>query len=216
MKTKALRKTIVIAAMITLLGGNLLTGFGQNNYVYAVDETTQSVMVEDFEDGISDVKFNPKRMYDATLHLEDNKKHVRNGQYSARIDYDMIGIVDNPSQIEVGYKTGNIPVTGYPTKVGMWVYGNNEGHLLTTKFRDKGGSSFQAEFYDQNQMGIDWSGWKYIEADVPQGKPGPVVLELFFQLKQSNMSKKNKGSIWVDDIAFIYKELDEDKDVPNI
>ncbi|UVI30608.1 S-layer homology domain-containing protein [Paenibacillus spongiae] len=216
MKSKVLRKTVVIASVITLLGGGLHTGARQNNHVYAADETTPSVMVEDFEDGLSDVRFNPKRMYEATLHLEDNKKHVRNGQYSARIDYDMIGIVDNPSQIEVGYKTGNIPVTGYPAKVGMWVYGNNEGHLLTTKFRDSGGSSFQAEFYDENEIGIDWYGWKYIEADVPQGKPGPVVLELFFQLKQSNMSKKNKGSIWVDDITFIYEELEEDKDVPVI
>lgn len=216
MKAKVLRKTIVIASIITLLGGGLHTGFGQKNHVFAVDEASPNIIIEDFEDGISDVKFNPKRMYEATLHLENNKKHVRNGQYSARIDYDMIGIVDNPSQIEVGYKTGNIPVTGYPTKVGMWVYGNNEGHLLTTKFRDKGGSSFQAAFYDENQMGVDWSGWKYIEADVPQGRPGPIVLELFFQLKQSNMSKKNKGSIWVDDITFIYKELDEDKEVPTI
>jgi 3',5'-cyclic AMP phosphodiesterase CpdA len=216
MKAKVFRKTLVIASIMSLLGGGLHTGFGPNNHVYAVDGSAPSAIVEDFEDGISDVKFNPKRMYNATLHLEDNKKLVRNGQYSARIDYDMIGIVDNPSQIEVGYKTGNIPVTGYPTKVGMWVYGNNEGHLLTTKFRDGGGSSFQAEFYDQNQMGIDWSGWKYIEAAVPQGKPGPIVLELFFQLKQSNMSKKNKGSIWVDDITFIYQEVDEDKDVPTI
>ncbi|OZQ68757.1 hypothetical protein CA600_04870, partial [Paenibacillus sp. VTT E-133280] len=211
-----LRKTIVIASAITLLVGGLNTGFSQNNYAYAADDAKPSVVVEDFEDGINDVKFNPKRMYNATLHLEDNKKLVRNGQYSARIDYDMIGIVDNPSQIEVGYKTGNIPVTGYPTKVGMWVYANNEGHLLTTKFRDIGGSSFQAEFYDVNQVGINWSGWKYIEADVPQGKPGPIVLELFFQLKQSDMSKKNKGSIWVDDITFIYDEVEEDKDVPAI
>lgn len=100
------RKTIVIASAITLLGGGFNTGFSQNNYVYAADDTTPSILVEDFEDGINDVKFNPKRMYNATLHLEDNKKLVRNGQYSARIDYDMIGIVDNPSQIEVGYKTG--------------------------------------------------------------------------------------------------------------
>ena len=121
-----LRKTIVIASVITLLGGGLNTGFSQNNYVYAADDATPSVMVEDFEDGITDVKFNPKRMYGATLHLEDNKKRVRNGQYSARIDYDMIGIVDNPSHIDGGYRTGNIPVTCSATKVGMWVYSNNE------------------------------------------------------------------------------------------
>lgn len=213
MKANRLNKTIVIASLASLLGG--LQG-GPIHPVYAAEGSAPSVLVEDFEDGISDVKFNPKRMYSASLHLEDDKKHVRNGQYSARIDYDMIDIVDNPSQIEVGYKAGRIPVAGYPVKVGMWVYGNNEGHLLTTKFRDQGGSSFQAEFYDENDTGINWQGWKYIEAAVPQGKTGPIVLELFFQLKQSNMSKKNKGSIWVDDITFIYEETDEDRDVPVI
>ncbi|MGO4537404.1 S-layer homology domain-containing protein [Paenibacillus sp. 2TAB19] len=214
--TKESRKTLIIAFVLTLLGVELLSGFGPNPLVQAADGTA-SVIVEDFEDGISDVKFNPKRMYEATLHLEDNAKYVRNGQYSARIDYDMIGIVDNPSQIEVGYQS-YMPVTGYPIKVGMWVYGNNEGHLLTTKFREQGGSgsSFQSEFYDAATNGINWTGWKYIEADVPQGKTGPIVLELFFQLKQSDMSKKNKGSIWVDDIRFIYEEADEDHDVPVI
>ncbi|MFS0724671.1 S-layer homology domain-containing protein [Paenibacillus sp. 1P07SE] len=216
MKGIVFRKLVLLLSTITLLGGGLFTGFGPKPVVYAAGEAAPYLMIEDFEAGISHVNFNPKRMYDATLHLEDNKAYVRNGQYSARIDYDMIGIVDNPSQIEVGYQAGRIPVTGYPIKVGMWVYGNNEGHLLTTKFRDHSGSSFQAEFYDETQQGIDWQGWKYIEADVPQGKPVPIVLELFFQLKQSDMSKKNKGSLWVDDIIFIYEEMDEDREVPAI
>ncbi len=216
MKANAFRKTMMIASMVTLLGGGLLPGFAPNKRVYAAVEPAPSVMVEDFEDGISDVKMNSKRIYSATLNLESNQKYVRNGQHSARIDYDMIGILDNPSQIEVGYTSGRVQQTRYPTKVGMWVYGNNDGHLLTTKFRDNAGDSFQAEFYDENQIGVNWTGWKYIVADVPQGLPEPIKLELFFQLKESKMSKKNKGSIWVDDISFIYSDVDEDKDVPNI
>ncbi|GBF76371.1 hypothetical protein PA598K_04837 [Paenibacillus sp. 598K] len=209
------KKTVAIVSLAAMMGA-LNWGWAAEPRVEASDAPPAILVVEDFEDGIADVKFNPKRMYDATLHLEDRPKLVRNGQYSARIDYDMIDVVDNPSQIEVGYTAGRIPVTGYPAKVGMWVYGNNEGHLLTTKFRDQGGSSFQAEFYDETSAGINWSGWKYIEAAVPQGKSGPIVLELFFQLKQSNMSKKNKGSLWVDDITFIYEETGEDRDVPLI
>ncbi len=213
--TNERHKMAITAFSMMMLVVQLLSGVGPNAVVQAADENVSSVIVEDFEDGISDIKFNPKRMAEATLHVEDNKKYVRNGQYSARIDYDMIDIVDNPSQIEVGYKS-YFPITGYPIKVGMWVYGNNEGHLLTTKFRESGGSgsSFQAEFYDDSMNGVNWKGWKYIEADIPQGKKGPIVLELFFQLKQSNMSKKNKGSIWVDDIRFVYEEDQEDHDVP--
>lgn len=216
---KGWRKKIMLSLAFALLGTDLLTGMGTKAYVQAADGD-ESIIVEDFEDGISDVKFTPKRLYEASMHLEtleslESNKYVRNGEHSARIDYDMIDIVDNPSHIEVGYQSSQ-PVTGYPIKVGMWVYGHNEGHLITTKFRDGNGSSFQAEFYDDTTDGINWTGWKYVEADVPQGKPGPIVLELFFQLKQSDMSKKNKGSIWVDDIRLIYEEVDEDLDVPVI
>ncbi|OBR68892.1 hypothetical protein A7K91_25755 [Paenibacillus oryzae] len=214
MRAKRLRKIVLIASILSLLGG-IQAGYAPRHQVHAAEPVAE-VVIEDFEDGISDVKFNPKRMYEATLHLEEDEKRVRNGRYSARIDYDMIGIVDNPSQIEVGYNAGRIPVEQYPQKVGMWVYGNDEGHLLTTKFRDKNGSSFQAEFYDETNDGINWSGWKYVQADVPQGKAAPIVLELFFQLKQSNMALKNKGSIWIDDITFIYGESNEDKEVPTI
>jgi hypothetical protein len=215
---KEWRKKVIFSLVITLLGVELLAAMGGKASVHAADGSDSIVMVEDFEDEnvIADIKFNPKRMHEATLHLESNPKYVRNGEHSARIDYDMIDIVDNPSHIEVGYQSGHQPISGYPTKVGMWVYGHNEGHLLTTKFRELEGrgSSFQAEFYDADNDGINWTGWKYIEADIPQGKQGPIILELFFQLKQSDMSKKNKGSIWVDDIRFIYGEVDEDNDVP--
>ena len=174
------------------------------------------VMLEDFENGLGNVRLEKKRVFDGSLSLESNPKYVRNGAYSARIDYDMIGIEDNPSQISIGAVPYTIPIQGYPQKIGMWVYANKDGHLLTTKFRDGNSSSFEMEHYADESVGIDWTGWRYLEVDIEQGKPAPIVLELFLQMKQRDIGKKNKGSIWVDDIRLIYDPVDEDTTVPTL
>jgi len=172
------------------------------------------VMLENFEtNGLNKVRLEKKRVFDGNLSLETNPKYVRSGLYSARMDYDMIGILDNPSQISIGAAGTTMPIPGYPKKIGMWVYGNNDGHLLTTKFRDGKGSSFTMDLTDDT-LGVNWSGWRYLEVELDQGKPEPIVLELFLQMKQSDLSKKNKGSIWVDDIRLIYDPVDEDMTVP--
>ncbi|WP_168735967.1 S-layer homology domain-containing protein [Cohnella fermenti] len=175
------------------------------------------LMLENFEAGSAGVvRLNPKRVVSASASIETDPQHVRNGTYSLRIDYDMIDVVDNPSQLELYPASGNIAIAGKPIKVGMWVYGNNDGHLLTTKFRDSGGSSFTPEYYEDETIGVNWTGWKYIEVEVPQNKIEGSSLELLFQLKQSDMAKKNKGSIWIDDVQLIYEDTGADHEVPAI
>ncbi|MFC3800841.1 S-layer homology domain-containing protein [Cohnella sp. GCM10012308] len=174
-------------------------------------------ILEDFESGsASVVKLNPKRVVSAGVSIEDDKQYVRNGNYSLKIDYDMIDVVDNPSQLELAPGAGSIAIQGNPIKVGLWVYGNNDGHLLTTKFRDSKGSSFTPEYYADSSVGVNWTGWKYIEVDVPQDKILGSSLELYFQVKQSDMSKKNKGSLWIDDVQLIYVDKGLDHEVPAI
>lgn len=175
------------------------------------------MMLEDFESGNAGVvKLNPKRVVSAGASIETDKQHVRNGNYSLKIDYDMIDVVDNPSQLELAPGTGSIAVQGKPIKVGLWVYGSNDGHLLTTKFRDSKGSSFTPAYYADDTVGVNWTGWKYIEVDVPQDKIEGSLLELYFQVKQSDMSKKNKGAIWIDDVQLIYEDKGIDREVPAI
>lgn len=175
------------------------------------------LMLENFESGNAGaVKLNPKRVVSASASIEDDIEHVRNGNYSLKIDYDMIDVVDNPSQLELAPGAGSIAIQGKPLKVGLWVYGSNDGHLLTTKFRDSKGSSFTPQYYADASVGVNWTGWKYIEVDVPQDKIEGSSLELYFQLKQSDMSKKNKGSVWIDDVQLIYEDKGLDREVPAI
>lgn len=174
------------------------------------------VPVEGFEDGLVDkVRFVQKRSFAGSMSLESDPKYVRNGNHSVKVDYDFIGIKDNPSYVYVGPVPAAIPVQGYPKKVGMWLYGNNDGHVITSKFRDGSGKSFEVEYLDE-KVGVNWTGWKYIETELPQDKPLPLVMEIYMQIEQTDFEKKNKGAVWVDDVRWIYGETNEDTSVPEL
>lgn len=48
----------------------------------------------------------------------------------------------------------------------MWVYANNEGHGLTSKFYVSATGKSKTYEIRSEEIGIDWSGWKYVEAEI--------------------------------------------------
>ncbi|MBT2289192.1 S-layer homology domain-containing protein [Paenibacillus albidus] len=174
-----------------------------------------TLVIEDFEHNLSDNVLVQKRNFSGAMSLESDPRHVRSGLNSVRMDYDYIGIKENPSYIYVG-PAAPLTLTGIPQKIGMWVYGNNDGHLIFSKFRDGNGKSFEVEYLDPD-VGVNWTGWKYIEGDIPQDKVGPIKLEIYMRIEQSVMDKKNKGTVWVDDIRLVYEQdPGEDMGVPSL
>ncbi len=174
-----------------------------------------TVVIEDFENNLSDNVLVQKRNFSGAMSLESDPRHVRSGNNSVRLDYDYIGVKENPSYVYVG-PAAPYPVTGLPQKIGMWVYGNNDGHHIFSKFRDGNGKSFEVEYLDEN-VGVDWTGWKYIEGEIPQNKVGPIQLEIYMRIEQSIFEKKNKGTVWVDDVRLVYgQDPNEDMDVPTL
>ncbi|MDF2653280.1 MAG: hypothetical protein K0Q73_9085, partial [Paenibacillus sp.] len=116
--------------LATLALSMLLTGWLPVSVSHAA-EPSGAVVIEDFESGLDGkVRFDQRRNYSGSMTLETNPKYVRSGNQSVRIDYDYIGVKENPSYVYIGPNTNTIPITGRPTKIGMWVYGNNDGHSL--------------------------------------------------------------------------------------
>ncbi|WP_340022393.1 S-layer homology domain-containing protein [Paenibacillus sp. FSL K6-1096] len=182
----------------------------------AAAEPSGVVKVEDFEQvSLTDLTFDSARIHSGSLALETNPKYVHSGAKSLRIDYDFIGITDNPSQVAVGPAT-QLPLSDRtPKRIGMWVYANQEGHGLTSKFYVSSTGKSKTYEIRSEETGIDWSGWKYVEADIGSDLTMPGTLAFYFQMKERQMSKKNKGSIWIDDVRLIYDEpINEDMDVP--
>lgn len=208
----------VLSAMLALLVAlaGLFGGWAPGKLA-AADAPASVIVMEDFENGLDgQVRFDIRRSFSGSMTLESDPEFVRSGSHSVRLDYDFIGVKENPSYVYVGPSTYTIPIEGYPKKVGMWVYGNNDGHEIYSKFRDGNNKSFEVEYLDP-AVGVNWTGWKYIEAPMPQDKTGPLVMEIYMRIEQSNFTKKNKGAVWVDDVRFVYDDnLDEDMQNPTL
>ncbi|UKS25681.1 S-layer homology domain-containing protein [Paenibacillus sp. HWE-109] len=214
--SKRFKLAVNKATLIFLLLSVIIGVLPPEGLVTAESVAPKSVVIEDFENNLSDDVLIQKRNFSGAMSLESDPKHVRSGNNSVRIDYDYIGVKENPSYVYVGPAAGAIPITGAPKKIGMWIYGNNDGHLIFSKFRDSAGKSFEVEYLDEN-VGVNWTGWKYIEGALPTNRPTPFTLEIYMRIEQSIFDKKNKGTVWVDNVRLIYEDdANEDMTVPKL
>lgn len=140
---------------------------------------------------------------------------VRTGNSSMKIAYDFTG---KPGTSGVYAKAKSyIEIPDYPDKVGMWVYGDGKGHWLRSQFRDGNNEPFTVDFTTANP-GVDWTGWKYVEVKIPEGKVAPIKLDLIVRYMETNTSKKGAGAIYIDDITATYGsttvEIEDEEEVP--
>lgn len=141
----------------------------------------------------------------------DNTKKVR-GTYSGKFYYDNANL---PTFIEI-YRgangTGNpYKLAGHPWGIGVWVYGNNSGHMINAQIMDAGGEVYRLPLTPGT--GINWSGWKHVIAQVDEsaehwggdlnGKIDyPISLTAIEIWAPSNWPYSS--TIWLDDIAGMY------------
>ncbi|PKM94093.1 MAG: hypothetical protein CVU84_11575 [Firmicutes bacterium HGW-Firmicutes-1] len=77
--------------------------------------------------------------------------------------------------------------------LGLNVYGNNSNLLLKGKLVDANNNAFNIAFSN----GIDFSGWKKLEASLPEGMAYPVKLERIYIASLKNTEALN-GAVYVD------------------
>src|SRR5699024_11036422 len=103
-------------------------------------------------------------------------------------------------------------IPGAPTAIGMWVYATPEaqGYWLRRQIYDGTGTAKPLNFTDQ-KTGIDWTGWKDVEAQIPKDYQGPyatfrkqVVRMMALKSGDENGSPQTKGSIFVDNMRAVY------------
>ncbi|UAC48375.1 metallophosphoesterase family protein [Bacillus aquiflavi] len=63
---------------------------------------------------------------------------------------------------------------------------------------------------------MDWKGWKYVEAPIPEGKATPLKLDLAVRVMETKNDHKNAGTIYVDNIRAVYGETNDDLINPEI
>lgn len=98
------------------------------------------------------------------------------------------------------FNNGGIQLDQRPSKLGMWVFGNEGGgHWLRGKLVDADGTAQTVDF----SSNVNWDGWKYVEAAVPGTMKAPIKLERIYMV-ETRAEAKNAGSILIDQLTASY------------
>lgn len=123
----------------------------------------------------------------------------KSGNSSGLLTYDFT-TTDAARAAYLVFNNGGISFDKPPTKIGLWVYGNEGGgHSLKAKLAGADGSVHNITL----AAAIDWSGWKYVEASIPSPLKVPVILERIYVV-ETNPQAKDTGRIYLDGLTAFY------------
>ncbi|MBE3584127.1 MAG: phosphodiester glycosidase family protein [Limnochordaceae bacterium] len=169
-------------------------------------------LIEDFDD-LADLTSDGARYRKVTLagaHLPGQP--VRWGKGAVQLSYDFTGQPSTSGAYVMirGYRE----LPGYPKRVGVWVYGDGAGHWLRGQLRDGTGTPFPVDFTDA-AGGVNWTGWRFVEADIPAGKTLPLRFDAL-RLMETHSDRKNAGVVYFDNLVAIYSDGPVDVEGPAI
>lgn len=125
--------------------------------------------------------------------LSNEQKH--SGKFSGKLTYDFTN-TEFTRAVYLAFPDGGIPLDPSTTKIGLWVYNT---HINTNWLR--------AEVYDTEgkkhplnlSPGMDWTGWKYVEAPVDNTSYTPSRLSRIYLVQFHPVA--DSGSIYMDDLT---------------
>ncbi|TCO24895.1 calcineurin-like phosphoesterase family protein [Kribbella steppae] len=93
--------------------------------------------------------------------------------------------------------TPQLTLPGQPQKLGAWVYGDGKGAWLRANAYTAAGGSPQTL---NIAAAVDWTGWKYVEADIPPGLAMPLRFWRIYVV-ETVPTRQYSGRIIVDDLT---------------
>ncbi|MEH7121987.1 MULTISPECIES: phosphodiester glycosidase family protein [unclassified Bacillus (in: firmicutes)] len=159
--------------------------------------TPEPILLEGFEGGIANYKASGARYNN--VKIENETSIVKTGKNSIKLSYDFSGTTGTSGAYVDAVKP--LAIKGAPKKIGMWVYGDGQGHWLRMQLKDADNKEIQLDF----TKNLDWTGWKYVEAVVPQVIKTPLIIDVPVRYMEVDDANKNSGIIYIDQIQAVYK-----------
>lgn len=166
----------------------------------------------------------------ATIVDRESGEPVRFGDKALRLDFDYTEAGGKPWGVYATLPSSHdLVLPGKPTAIGVWVYGTeeNQGLWLRMGILGANDASWAAlSLTDDgglgNNAGINWLGWKYVEADLTS-KEAPIkfiasqILRLMITTSAGNAPDyRPVGSVYFDNITVSYGSTNEDLHNPVI
>lgn len=216
MKTKQLHKIKVAALLFLLSLSGMITATAQTTGT-GVDPN--AVMMDDFESG-STSKWTARpgtRGEKMTFDLMNasNGDLVRFGNHALKVNIDFTNAQANQTltaQISPGTTGEALQIPGNASggkKLGMWVYATPgvQGMWMRVSTRPIGSSSGVTN--SDLASSINWTGWKYVQCDLPSGHEFHPDGIRFLVLK-SNVNYYVNGYVIIDNIRVTNQSFKED------
>lgn len=171
----------------------------------------------------------------------DDDEPVRFGQKSLKLNYDFTQCGAAVTEGACIGTTSGMTIPGVPTGIGVWVYapegvgiewegqGSQAGFWLRGYVKDGTGANVPYDFTlepkvieegSNQQPGIYWEGWKYLEADLTKLQaPYSIQPGMTFRLMYvggTKMGTKTANSVYFDNLQFVYGTNVDDIDNPII
>jgi len=209
--------------------GRIVVSYGNTSAYIDVVFPDPPDVIEDFESN-SNWSASKEKAKSATASVIENKDIAKSGTKVLKVDYDFT--LDNGVEkgiagayaYRVNPDTGeqlNINLSKDPAAIGMWVYGDNSRTWLRAQLKDGSGQKFYIDFTPEYNPstgtgGIDWTGWKYVEAKIPSGRKGPFTIEMPVRIMCTRDDMRTKGTLYIDRIQAVYTASASDNEPPVI
>lgn len=130
------------------------------------------------------------------------------GKYSGKLTYDFSSNLQSTRAAYLVFPEDGIPLDSNTSKIGVWVYNTHENtNWLRAELVDGNGEIQRVDF----KNGLDWVGWKYVEAMVDTIKSPARLTKIY--LAQIN-DIPDSGEIYFEQLSFknaTYQPFETDK-----
>ncbi|GIH15709.1 phosphodiester glycosidase family protein [Rugosimonospora africana] len=117
------------------------------------------------------------------------------GNHALRLTYDFTGQTSTSAAYAVA-APGPITLPSGAKKLALWVNGDGKGHWLRAMMSSQGTTNVPFTFANV----VDWTGWRRVVGDIPDGFSEPITL-LRVYIAETSQTNKNAGQLEFDGLA---------------
>ncbi|MCH1625091.1 phosphodiester glycosidase family protein [Ferdinandcohnia quinoae] len=178
--------------------GTITATYGNLSVKIPVQIGADNVIVESF-DTVDGWSVETARAT-ASLVKASSSEPKMQGTGAAKLSYDFS---NGDSGTAAAYLVPKKPITfsDKPDHIGIWTYGDGNGHWLRGLVTDGNGKEHTIDFTEEG--GLDWVGWKYAKATLPSDIALPIQVKQVYVVEPS-ASKQGKGTLYFDKLQAVY------------
>ena len=185
--------------------------------LFAVEAVTPAIPLEDFEKAGA-MRVATSR---ATAGFSISPERVHSGSGAGQLQFDFnVAETAGTSAASIRHRPG-IKLTGRPLRIGVWVHGDGSRHWLRGLYTDGKGVAKDVDFTAEPRPvpatradcanrsgGINWTGWKYVEAVIPSDVALPLVWERLMVIEPNDVCD-TASTILFDDLRAVYDPAED-------